>query len=287
MMPANSDHYIYHEHLEEQCEPLYFHEFVRRARNKGLAYLGETSLAEMATANLGPRANKALSSLARNTLEAEQYMDFLCNRMFRKTLLHRDGPTPRYDVPSRNLWTMYIASGLQPESPPVNFSPGASSTFVNRAGDSVCAELPLMKAALLELAEHWPAGISFERLLTIACERLSIGATELRCIVLSQAILSVMTQSGSIEVSVEPPRFTACPSEMPTASWLARHQAATGTQVTNCRHESVELSPIQQQVIQVLDGSHRVAELAPSASLSLDDTKDQISQLARLALIVD
>jgi methyltransferase-like protein len=182
---------------------------------------------------------------------------------------------------------MYIASGLRPESLPLDFVPGASSTFVNRAGEAISTALPLLKAALLKLAEHWPAGISFEQLLTAACARLRIESSELQRIVLSRAILSVVIQSESIEVSIEPPRFTIYPSVMPTASRLARHQATTTTQVTNFRHETVKLSSKQQRVIQALDGRRRVADVAQSSGLSPDEAQDQISQLARLALIVD
>ena len=86
------DHYIFHEHLETYCEPLYFHEFIGRAREHGLDYLGESCLGSMAPTNFGADAHQALKSLARDAIELEQFMDFFSNRTFRETLLHRGWP---------------------------------------------------------------------------------------------------------------------------------------------------------------------------------------------------
>ena len=52
------DHYIFHEHLETYCEPLYFHEFIGRAREHGLDYLGESCLGSMAPTNFGADAHQ-------------------------------------------------------------------------------------------------------------------------------------------------------------------------------------------------------------------------------------
>lgn len=35
------DGYLFHEHLEEVNEPVYFHQFVRHAKSKGLQYLAD------------------------------------------------------------------------------------------------------------------------------------------------------------------------------------------------------------------------------------------------------
>lgn len=46
-MREQSDSYLYHEHLEEINEPLYFHQFIQQVENAGLQYLADTNFATM------------------------------------------------------------------------------------------------------------------------------------------------------------------------------------------------------------------------------------------------
>ena len=71
------DGYLYHEHLEDCNEPLYFHQFVGRARRHGLAYLGDTDIRVMTPSNFPSDVSEVLRELAPDQIEAEQYMDFL------------------------------------------------------------------------------------------------------------------------------------------------------------------------------------------------------------------
>ena len=59
-----ADHYLYHEHLEENNDPLYFHQFADKARARGLKYLGESRVGTMVTGNFGPEVEKTLRKLA-------------------------------------------------------------------------------------------------------------------------------------------------------------------------------------------------------------------------------
>src|SRR4029079_4300703 len=113
-----------------------------------LDYLGEANFASIAPGSFGTAAQRALSSLARDRIELEQFADYFSNRTFRKTLLHRAGRPVSSDLPSACLWPMNVASGLRPVTPPVDLAPGVSVEFANRTGDSLTAILPLLKAAL-------------------------------------------------------------------------------------------------------------------------------------------
>ena len=85
-----SDSYIYHEHLEPNNRPCYFHQFVAAAARHKLAYLGESSLADMLPDRHGPDlANTARQISDGNIVACEQYVDLLTNRAFRQTLLVR------------------------------------------------------------------------------------------------------------------------------------------------------------------------------------------------------
>src|SRR5262249_32288684 len=109
-----ADHYLYHEHLEENNDPLYFHTFAERAKAKGLKYLGESRVGTMVTGNFGPEIEKTLKILATDQIQAEQYMDFLRNRMFRESLLCLDRVQPNWAVNPECLRVLHVASGARP-----------------------------------------------------------------------------------------------------------------------------------------------------------------------------
>lgn len=92
LMNKVKDDYLYHEYLEINNRPCYFKDFIQRAADHQLAYLGEAVLADMAPQRLGPEVYKTLQRLSRgNIIATEQYMDFFRNRTFRQTLLiHQD-----------------------------------------------------------------------------------------------------------------------------------------------------------------------------------------------------
>ncbi|MFP6731132.1 MAG: methyltransferase regulatory domain-containing protein [Alphaproteobacteria bacterium] len=102
LVSESADGYLYHDHLEHHNDPCYFHEFMSKAVDKGLQYLGDQNFPAM---NLSSCAEPARSVLAQmdDIVRQEQYIDFLTNRRFRRTMLcHADVPISR-DVTSDRL----------------------------------------------------------------------------------------------------------------------------------------------------------------------------------------
>jgi methyltransferase-like protein len=283
ILNGRSDPYLYHEYLGEHFEPLYFSDFVRRAWAHGLEYLGEPALSSMATAR-GGVMERELSAFTRDRIELEQWMDFCTNRAYRATLLHRRGRQPNTDLRCTTVWPMFIASGARPTTP-VDLTQASVTTFRNEAGDEIDVSLPLLKAALLNLAEHWRAAIPFEELLDSAAKRLGLAVTEVQRTIFGRAILTALTYSRAIEVSVEPSRFNVRPGEYPAAARDMRLQAELGGLVTNRRHELVELSSIQQKILCALDGSRTTSGVATHTGIPLEEVRREVERLARLALL--
>src|SRR4051812_24653950 len=73
------DSYLYHEHLEQDNRPLYFHEFARQCAEAELDFISETRLSNHAPPVLSPLIREALSKLPSDPVEREQYLDFLKN----------------------------------------------------------------------------------------------------------------------------------------------------------------------------------------------------------------
>ena len=250
------DSYLFHEHLEESNEALYFFQFAERAGAAGLQFLGEAEPAAMAGVTLPENVRSVLARLSPDLFHSEQYLDFLRNRTFRQTLLcHRDVPLVRA-IPTSVLRGLHVASSLQPAPPEAG---DAGSRFVGPDDISLTTHDPLVTAALDRLAESWPAWIPFELLLDDARTGGSGAEAEAA---LGSRLLTFYVTAAFLELHSMPPHFVTEPGERPVPAPLARLQAGDGNRVTNRRHEVVVLTEVERQTLLLLDGVRNVGEVS-------------------------
>jgi methyltransferase-like protein/SAM-dependent methyltransferase len=262
VLSRTPDSYVLHEHLEDCNEPLYFHQFAERAAARGLQYLGEAQIATMVAGRFGEEAEKTLRQISPDLLHMEQYMDFLRNRMFRQTLLcHAGIPLDRALKPAA-VSGFHIAGCLQPASANPDLRSGQVEEFRGTV-KTLSTRDPLMKAAMLHLAEEWPLPVACDKLLSAARARLGENAGDLddSARELPLRLLHCYT-SGLVEFSLSEPGFCNQVSERPVASAYARLRARTGGKVTNLRLETVEMGEPSRLVLQHLDGRHDRAALS-------------------------
>jgi len=269
--------YLLHEYLEEVNEPVYFHQFVERAVGHGLQYLAEAEVHTMAPWRFPARVADAVARLSSNFIELEQFLDFVRNRTFRQTLLcHADVALERHIRPQR-LTGLHVASALRPASPDLDVRSNREERFQSPRGPGPTTTDPLLKAALVHLAEHWPQAVPFAALAGAARARLGPGGAHGRFdgADAEQALgknLLQLYSANMAELRTRALPFVREIAERPRASPLARRQAVAGPVVTNLRHESVPLNAWQRQVLCLLDGSRNRAELldrlpSPGAAL--------------------
>src|SRR5262245_1224207 len=269
-----ADDYLYHEYLAEVNTPVYFHEFHERAKAKGLQYLGEAAFLDMLAGYFPPEVEKTLHLLGVNLVQTEQYMDFLRNRRFRQTLLcHRGVPLNR-SLNLECLEQMYVASAFQPRSAQPDLHSSAVEEFRTSRGFSTSSSEPLVKAALLHLAEVSPAAVPFRDLPAAAQARLGrVPVHSSTANALTRSLLGCLLKCAApnvLEFSVNPSRFVMEISQRPTTTPLARFQAAAGTAVANLCHRVVTLNAIDRQVLRHLDGSRDRAQLTRLVANCLD-----------------
>jgi len=259
---SSTDSYVYHEELEAVNDPIYFHEFAAWAARHNLQYLCEANFSDVFLNDFPPQATQELLKLAHDLIELEQYMDFLRNRTFRKTLLvHSDVSISRQLRPDRIL-PLYVASKARSTSSHPDVRSISVEEFSNPEGLKFATDHPVTKAALLHLSEIWPQAISFAELLDCAYARLAQTAPEATTRaqdtqLLGANLLKGYAYSGRlIELRTWTPRFAAQVSERPVASPWARYQLQTGPEVTNLYHVRAELKGIAQYVLGHLDGTH-------------------------------
>jgi methyltransferase-like protein/cyclopropane fatty-acyl-phospholipid synthase-like methyltransferase len=272
-----SDWYLYHDHLEDENHPLYFHEFVERASAYGLRYLGEAEAHTMAPRTFAPAVQEVLQRISPDILRLEQYMDFLRNRMFRQTLLCHGSLNPSYQLTPAHAHNFSIASRLRPASATPDLKTDAEERFLGPGDIVLTTKAPVVKAIMTTLAQWWPMPFAFSALCDAVAERLGLGVGNAERVqeAVGTWVLSSYTSSNILEFSVTPPAFTVTPGERPIGSPLARRQAQAGKLVTNLRHEQINLGDAERQALMLLDGTldrsgfaDRIAELVEKGILT-------------------
>jgi SAM-dependent methyltransferase len=235
------DHYIAHEYLEENNDPIWFQEFVAAAEGAGLRFLCESNLPGMDAALLPPEAQQALADFTTDRLSREQGMDLLRNRRFRQTLLCRRECAVSEQIDPTALEVLWVSSEArraerdQPE--PVTFALAAGGSLTTTE-DALIKTFDTLEAA-------WPGAV-LAATLPVSPEKL----------------LECLTR-GLVEVHTSPPRSVRDPGAFPRTSAWARRQAERGAIVTDLRHRLTELDSTERLLFQRLDGqSDRAALVA-------------------------
>ncbi len=261
------DHYLFHEHLEEVNDPLYFHQFVGMAAEHGLRYLGEARIETMIPGNFGPEVQKTLASMAADQIQTEQYLDFLRNRTFRETLLVPAQTTPDWEIHPDRIRGLHIASEGKPAG---KRAPDIRShslvDYRTRSGMGLSTSQPLLKAAMQVLGDRWPGTIPFAELLSSArtlLGRIPGGAAEEEdARTLAGNLVNTYVSSDLTELYSSPISLPREVSERPVALGSARAQVAAGaTAVANRRHTLVKLTDVDQRLVPLLDGTRDRSEL--------------------------
>ena len=152
---AGGGPYIFHEYLEEDNHPVYFHEFAKHAADHGLAYVGEAVYAQMRTHGFPEEVAGVLAGIGHDPILLEQYMDFLRHRRFRNSILCRNHHQIRSQVDPYHLADFSLACTV-----------GVTYDLLDQVPGH-----PLVKAALGFLREQRPLALPFDRILDEALKR--------------------------------------------------------------------------------------------------------------------
>lgn len=274
VLSACSDEYIYHEHLEEVNEPVYFYEFAERLDAHDLLFLGEADFVMMATNHFPEHAQKWLLREGTNLIKMEQWMDFLRNRMFRQSLVCRASVQLDRTICPDKVYDLFVSSEIRPADPEPNVrEPNVSEAFIVAERMQVESGSPLMKAAFLHLSDTKPLPIAFDELVRAARKRLQYSpnpsANEWRAnraevgsgLLLAYRSKLVDFHSCSFPIAL-------VPGDLPKVSPVVRLQASRGAIVANLRHETTALNAFDRALVQLLDGTRdRAALIAELAKL--------------------
>ncbi len=235
--------YLFHEFLEEVNGPLYYHQFLERAATAELKAVADARFSMNAVVAAEP-VKAALGQISDDPARREVYLDFLQGRTFRRTLLCHEGVNLLTEPSEEAVYGLQAALRLIPGS----LKPGISADEIEGVRDASNQEIwidhPVLKGAVLVLGERFPQAMPFDDLWRAALDRVSraglpkldYGEPERR------RLARFLLRSYGInwlELHSHMPPFVREVSGRPATTPLARHQARTGGQATNLRHESV------------------------------------------------
>jgi methyltransferase-like protein/cyclopropane fatty-acyl-phospholipid synthase-like methyltransferase len=285
---------VYHDELSDVHHPVWFHEFCEHAARHGLQFLVESDYLKLEESSYAPATIQMLRQLSGNRLAREQYLDFLCFRRFRQTLLCHDNIPLRLGMAPEKLQSVHVSSPARPMAVDFEVATERPEKFVGERDSNFEIDVPFAKAALLVLAESWPRAIPFLSLVGLARERLgrSVDQTlDAEALKFFEALLQIYVP-GLVRLHVSPPIMAAKAGERPVASPLARWQAARTGQVTGLRHTPVTLeTDLERDFLKLLDGTRdrealrkewdRLVDVTGS-TMSLDSVLDKFCRLSLL-----
>ncbi len=259
-----ADTYLFHEHLEEVNLPVYFHEFMERAHAKKLQFLSEAKPNSPLELFSAPTL-ETLKQIVTDILDLEQYLDFLHNRTFRKTLLcHQDRVLNR--APTAAAATKFRFSSFAEITAPDADTAGDSAVVFRGDVFKGVTNQTMVKTALAELMRVRPGRLTFDELFDRVWEQVRghpgapPTADEARTF-LGGAMLSCH-RTTLVWLHVTPQPFTLTVSERPQASALARLEAATSAGfVSTLAQTTVRLEVAERLLLTFLDGTNDLASL--------------------------
>ncbi len=262
------DAYLLHDHLEEANHPVYFSQFTAHAAGHGLSYLGDAQYLLRGFSMLPPAVADRLRGYCKDELCLEQYLDFMSNESFRRSLLCHEGVTSSREIALDKLETLYFTALSMPVELPREKKYEGILGLKNAHGSMAFEANPLAQAALRHLCDIFPRPATFPQLWD-HCMHSGItqgaGGRKVLAARLIQALMAGMIEAATVAA----PLVTEL-STRPCASRLARWQCMRGREVTNLRHGNVELDDFSCQVLSLLDGQRDydtlLQELAKNSS---------------------
>ncbi len=265
-----SDSYIYHEHLESNNRPCYFHEFVAAAAKQKLSYLGESALSDMLPDRHGADlANTARQISDGNIIACEQYVDLLTNRAFRQTLLVRAdrAASVQRALSAASFRDLHISAQLKATKPePVLQTTKTPQAVVHAVysdvhGRQINANQAHAKVMIDTLVAASPYSVPFAQIVDAVSNFASTSGMTLDAAQYVSSELAVLLGQGVATLYGE--SMARPPADKARVAPYARWHAARGNVVTNALHSLVQLTPEQAQIVKsdAPLSAHQVAEL--------------------------
>jgi methyltransferase-like protein/ubiquinone/menaquinone biosynthesis C-methylase UbiE len=251
------DSHVLHEHLEVVNDAFYLRDFVKDAGASGLSLVGDANAKEEYWGWIPVAARERISEFSADAVERDQYVDFLMNRMFRRSVLCRSEARPgTTDALLREVRKMYIAGNPAEKSMGTNGAGQAMVQFGTEPEQMQVSD-PRAIGAMRHLARAWPSAVAFSELAAVAVAHSPAGQAdaEKNAAALAQ-VIEMARVLGVVEIWSRSTDFIArTAGEYPRATRVARWQAAHQPSITSLRHLRVKVNDLLRDIVPLLDGT--------------------------------
>jgi SAM-dependent methyltransferase len=261
--------YLFHEYLADFNVPMTFGEFAAQLDQHDLRYVGEAG-PRRAVVELEDAWGLIPESMAGRWLDAESALDDALGTRFRRALIARADAACAQPPQVAALSGLAFYSDLA-SNEEIDLEVATEQAFVNPAGNTFHVALPLMKAAVMVLSGAYPAASSYSDLLGAARQVMAnyAVADDADERAFSEALFQLVATQG-VMATVWAGPIAVEPGERPCANALARLQATTsGWVVSGARHVAIDLDPAGRLLLDWLEGSRTIDELALQMQSSL------------------
>lgn len=265
ILTKQPDHYILHDHMEENNHPIYFHKFIEKCVKNNLQYLGDATVSSMYVGNLPEKASAKLAEI-KDIVQTEQYMDFINNRRFRSTLLCKNNVPLNRALKNEDITKFKLKMNVFLENPlnTEDLSNMENKIFyLNREKtQSISTASPNLKAALHVLSTNMNYPLLLSEIGEKA-EKLVAGtkADNIEKEFLTNAMKLLLV--GALEISSEENLYKSSLADKPKLSKYAYVQIVENKQkwVTNQRHLLIQLSDIDFLIAKYMDGKNTIKQI--------------------------
>jgi hypothetical protein len=244
--------YILGEFLAPDNAPCHVRDFIERAAACEFDYLCEADLFAAVPPTLDPRIRDRVTAFAgADRTVAEQDIDFLTGRLFRRSVLVRQRPAGRHPPApnSDRLKFLHVSSPVR-RDPTANAADAA--VFTDDRAQPVTIRDPAIADAIARLGDVYPETLALDQL----------GPSEQPIAErIGRAVLALV-MSGRASVSTLPLSVGRGDEPRPTAWSVARAEAASGQPwITSLHHTGVSALPVLKLLLPLLDGTRDRAAL--------------------------
>lgn len=262
LLSKHGDHYLLHEHLEQDNNPMYFHTFVEQAAKHDLTYLSDTQLSSMFAYNLPEKVSSQISQIT-DIVRQTQYMDFIRNQRFRCTLLcHKEVKINRALKPEdvESFYVSYMGN-VRNDITEAEMAEGNELQFI-------CANITLTlkhfisKTAMKIIHDRNRKPISFTKLLDLTKEKTGESdEAKIKQFIHQDLGLMRLALGGLVQLHSTSGEYTREKIQKPKVTKLAQYQIKKKNYVTNQRHELVMLNPVETKLVSYCDGTQEIKKI--------------------------
>lgn len=263
-----ADWSLLHDDLEAENNPVYFSEMVERVARHGLQYVTEERWGTPDEI-LSPEVWEGLDRFATNRIEREQYLDFLRNARFRRSLFcHAGLPLATGPVPEQLERCRFRALARPFDQAADPFAPGEES-FTAAGTRTLTTRDPRLRALIHALYDVWPATLDYESVTRVLAEGTRRSGGEVPPLpILGQLLHKAVVAKVVAPHLLDIPIATVLP-EKPAAVPISRHQASSGEFATNLLHQPLDVEPLDRFVLPLLDGTRTMGDVEAAIAEAL------------------